>query len=375
MLEAVLAVAVLLALGGLALVLIRSGALSGKAQTADTAVQRALEDRLTRMAETNAALDARLQTLLEAAASSNEILRKSVDDRLEAVAKRMNEGITESHKQTSASLATLNERLALIDSAQKNIEALSTEVSGLQALLSNKQRRGAFGEIQMADIVSNYMPPKSYEFQATLSKGVRVDCLIRLPNPPGSVAVDAKFPLEDWRAYAEAPDQASKETAGRAFKAAVLKHVKDISQKYLIPGETADTALMFLPSEAVYATIHADFSDVVEQGFKARVMIVSPTTFMATLHTMRALMRDAQMREQAHIIQKEVGLLAEDVVRLDDRVEKLQKHFDLATDDIRQIRTSTDKVKKRSDRIIEADLDGPDSIAPPRSAKAIAAAE
>jgi DNA recombination protein RmuC len=375
MLEAVLAVAVLLALGGLALVLFRAGLLTGKPAAGDPAVARALEDRLVRMAEANAALDARLQTLLEAAASSNDLLRKSVDDRLEAVAKRMHDGLSETQKRTTDSLSKLHERLTLIDAAQKNIEALSTEVSGLQALLANKQRRGAFGEIQMADIVSNYMPPKSYEFQATLSKGVRVDCLIRLPNPPGPVAVDAKFPLEDWRAYAEAPDQAAKDTAGRAFKAAVLKHVKDISAKYLIPGETADTALMFLPSEAVYATIHAEFPDVVEQGFKARVMIVSPTTFMATLHTMRALMRDAQMREQAHIIQKEVGLLAEDVVRLDDRVDKLQKHFDLATDDIRQIRTSTDKVKKRSDRIIEADLDGPDAIENTRTPKAIAAAE
>ncbi len=372
MLEAVLAMAVLVALGGMGCVMYRSGALTGRPGAGDASA-RMLEDRLARMAESNAALDARLQTLLEAAASNSDTLRKSVDERLESVAKRLGDGLTVSQKSTSDSLAQLYERLTLIDVAQKNIETLSTEVHGLQSLLANKQRRGAFGEIQMADIVSNYMPPRSYDFQYTLSTGARVDCLIRLPNPPGPVAVDAKFPLEDWRAYSEAPDQASKETAARGFKAAVLKHVKDIAAKYLIVGETADTALMFLPSEAVYATLHAEFPDLVEAGFKHRVMIVSPTTFMATLHTMRAVMRDAQMREQAHIIQKEVGLLAEDVVRLDERVEKLQTHFEQANRDVKEIRTSTDKVKKRSDRIIEAELDEPVAIAAPQPRKIVAA--
>ena len=373
MLEAVLAIAVLAALAGLAFVLYRSGLLTGGTGGGEAA--RVMDERLQRMAEANAALEARIGTLVEAAAVNHDTLRKSVDERLESVAKRLGDGMNESHKRTSESLTKLNERLALIDAAQKNIETLSSEVSGLQALLANKQRRGAFGEIQMADIVSNFMPPKSYDFQVSLSTGARVDCLIRLPNPPGPVAVDAKFPLEDWRAYTEAEDPASKETAARAFKAAVLKHVKDIASKYLIPGETADTALMFLPSEAVYATIHAEFSDLVEQSFKARVMIVSPTTFMATLHTMRAVMRDAQMREQAHVIQKEVILLAEDVGRLDDRVEKLQTHFEQANKDVKDIRISTDKVKKRSDRIVEAELDEPGEIAPPSARKAIAAAE
>jgi DNA recombination protein RmuC len=348
---------VLVALAGVVLLmrrLYRPGAAKAAAQ--DEAA-RALEERLQRMAEANAALDARLQTLLEASAASSDTLRKSVDERLESVAKRMGDGLAESHQRTAESLAKLYERLTLIDAAQKNIETLSSEVSGLQSLLANKQRRGAFGEIQMADIVKNYMPAKSYAFQCTLSSGVRVDCLLHLPNPPGPVAVDAKFPLEDWRAYAEAQDQASKETAARGFKAAVLRHVKDIAGKYLIKGETADTALMFLPSEAVYATLHAEFPDVVEQSFRHRVMIVSPTTFMATLHTMRAVMRDAQMREQAHVIQREVGFLAKDVERLDERVEKLQRHFDQASEDVRQIRISTEKVKSRSERISEAELD------------------
>ena len=360
---------------GVAFVLNRLGYLKTNRHE-ETEAATALDARLQSIADANTALDARIQTLLDASTASNDTLRKSVDERLESVAKRLGDGLADTHKRTSDSLTKLYERLTLIDAAQKNIETLSGEVSGLQALLANKQRRGAFGEIQMQDIVTNFMPPKSFDFQVTLSTGVRLDCLIRLPNPPGSVAVDAKFPLEDWRAYSEADDPAAKETAGRMLKAAVLKHLKDIASKYLISGETADTALMFLPSEAVYATLHAEFPDVVEQSFKHRVMIVSPTTFMATLHTMRAVMRDAQMREQAHVIQKEVGLLAEDMGRLDDRVEKLQRHFDQANEDVRQIRVSTDKVKMRSTRITEAELDDdPVALDPAPAAKRITAAE
>lgn len=332
---------------------------SAEAERAEA--DRTLETKLAEMAQAHAtsqaALDARIAALLEASATSQDTLRKSVDERLESVAKRLGDGLSENHKRTSDSLTKLYERLALIEKAEKNIETLTGEVTGLQALLANKQSRGAFGEIQMQDIVRNYMPPDSFEFQCSLSNNARVDCLIKLPSPPGSVAVDAKFPLESWRAYSEADDAGAKDAASRQFKADVLKHVKDIAAKYLIPGETADSALMFLPSEAVYATLHADFPDVVERAFKARVMIVSPTTFMATLHTMRAVMRDARLREQAHVIQKEVSLLADDVGRLDDRVAKLQKHFDQANEDVRQIRISTEKVVRRAERIEEAPVE------------------
>jgi len=347
---------------------------------AQVETERVLEAKLTEMAQTQAAsqaaLDARIATLLDASTKSQETLRKTVDDRLESVAKRLGDGLSDNHKRTSDSLTKLYERLALIEKAEANIKTLTTEVTGLQALLSNKQSRGAFGEIQMQDIVKNYMSPDAFEFQWTLSNGSRVDCLIKLPSPPGSVAVDAKFPLEGWRAYSEAEDADARNIAARGFKASVLKHIKDISSKYLIPGETADSALMFLPSEAVYATLHADFPDVIERGFRARVMIVSPTTFMATLHTMRAVMRDARLREQAHIIQKEVALLGDDVGRLDDRVEKLQRHFEQASEDVRQIRISTDKVVRRADRIEEAPVENPSSdVLPTTDAKQIAAAE
>ncbi len=327
-----------------------------EAERVQSAASQQVADGVAKLAEANAAITARLEMLTQASAASQSELRKSLDERLDSVTRRLGEGLNEQSKRTAESLGKLNERLALIDRAQKNIETLSGEVSGLQALLSNKQQRGAFGEIQMQDLVKTFLPPSAFEFQCTLSNGSRADCLIKLPAPPGSVAIDAKFPLENWRIYHESQDPAERETAARALRSDVLKHVKAIAEKYLIPGETSDTALMFLPSEAVYATLHADFPDIVDKSFRQRVMIVSPTTFMATLHTMRAVMRDARIREQAHVIQREVTILADDVGRLDDRVAKLQKHLGQSEEDIRMIRVSTEKVVKRAERIEEVQL-------------------
>ncbi|TAN59845.1 MAG: DNA recombination protein RmuC, partial [Magnetospirillum sp.] len=204
--------------------------------------------------------------------------------------------------------------------------------------------------------VKGVLPPSAYEFQAALGEGRRVDCLLKLPNPPGPIAVDAKFPLESYHALRNARDEAERVQAGRAFATAILKHVRDIAERYIVPGETAESALMFLPSEAVYAELHANFPDVVEKSYRAKVWIVSPTTLMATLNTVRAVLKDARMREQAGLIQKEVRLLLDDIVRLDDRVAALGKHFDQASEDIRQIRISTDKVTKRADRIEEVQM-------------------
>ncbi len=330
------------------------------AQAADAA---GLRETLARLAEGQTMLDTRVQTLASGSQTAGDSLRRTLDERLDAVTKRLGEGLADTQRRTGESLSKLNERLAVIDSAQANIKALTGEVTGLQALLANKQQRGAFGEIQMQDLVRTFLPPNAFGFQETLGNGARVDCLIKLPNPPGPVAVDAKFPLEAWRAYAQADDAALRETAARALRTDVTRHLKAIAEKYLIAGETADTALMFVPSEAVYATIHADFPDLIDKSFKARVMIVSPTTFMATLNTMRAVMKDARMREQTHVIQREVGLLGEDVARLDVRVEKLQTHFDQASRDVKDIRTSTDKITRRAQRIDEAQLaDGPDAL-------------
>jgi DNA recombination protein RmuC len=253
-------------------------------------------------------------------------------------------------------MADLRERIARIDAAQKEMAALSDQVTQLQDILANKQARGAFGEIQLENLVQAALPPDAYEFQAQIGDGRRVDCLLRLPNPPGPIAIDAKFPLEAYRQVLAATDDVQRDRARKALASDVLNHVRDIRRRYIVPGATAESALMFLPSEAVYAELHANLTEVVQQSYRERVWIVSPTTLMATLNTVRAVMRDARMREQAHLIQAEVRTLLTDVGRLDDRVERLQAHFAHASDDIKSIRTSTDKIVKRAGRIEEVEL-------------------
>jgi DNA recombination protein RmuC len=265
--------------------------------------------------------------------------------------------LQQSANQAGQSLTELKERLAVIDAAQKNITELSTQVVGLQDILSNKQTRGAFGETQLADIVKTVLAPANYEFQATLSGGKRVDCLLKLPNPPGPIGIDAKFPLEAYRALRDAKDEIATAQAKREFQAAIRGHVKAIAEKYIVPGETAESALLFLPSEAVYAELHATFPHLVEEAGRARVWIVSPTTLMATLTTIRSVLRDVSVREQAHVIQKKVTELRLDVGRLDDRVDKLQRHFKQASEDVDQIRISTDKVLRRSSEIESVELE------------------
>lgn len=280
---------------------------------------------------------------------------------------RMRESLHGSSKQTANSLTALQERLAAIDKAQDNITKLSGDVLSLQDILSNKQTRGAFGEIQLRDIVSKALPADAYAWQATLSNGKRADCLIHLPNPPGPIAIDSKFPLEAYEALRAAGTENEVKHARQAMKHAVRMHIRAISEKYIIDGETADGALMFLPSEAVYAELHATFPDVVREGFAARVWIVSPTTCMATLNTMRAVLKDARMREQAGAIRKELGLLHKDVTRLGDRVGNLDRHFGQATKDLADIKISAAKAGDRARRLDAFDFDettGPDNVVP-----------
>lgn len=325
-----------------------SRALEGMAQQ-----QAALTGRLAQLAETQAAAQNQLSERLQA---QERALAKAVEERLAALGKRMDDGMQATAQRQATTMHDLRERLAVIDAAQKNITELSAQVVGLQDILSNKQARGAFGEIQLADLVKGVLPPFAYEFQAPLGDNRRVDCLLKLPNPPGPIAVDAKFPLESYHLLRNAKDEAEKVQANRAFATAILKHVRDIAEKYIVPGQTAESALMFLPSEAIYAELHANFPDVVEKSFRAKVWIVSPTTLMATLNTVRAVLKDASMREQAGLIQKEVRLLLDDVGRLDDRVTALDKHFGQAADDIRQIRISTGKVVTRAEKIEDVQL-------------------
>ncbi|WP_133484996.1 DNA recombination protein RmuC [Aliiroseovarius marinus] len=270
---------------------------------------------------------------------------------------RMKESLQGNAVKTTESLTQLQERLAVIDKAQDNITRLSGDVLSLQDILSNKQTRGAFGEIQLTDIVSKALPKDSYDLQATLSNGKRADCLIHLPNPPGPIVIDSKFPLEAYEALRRAETQDALTLAARAMKTAVRAHIKAISEKYIIEGETADGALMFLPSEAVYAELHANFSEVVREGFEARVWIVSPTTCMATLNTMRAILKDARMREQAGAIRKELHLLSADVGRLGDRVANLDRHFHQASKDISEIKISAEKAGNRAKRLDNFDFE------------------
>jgi len=270
---------------------------------------------------------------------------------------RMKETLHGSSKQTTTSLTQLQERLAVIDKAQDNITKLSGDVLSLQDILSNKQTRGAFGEIQLQDIVSKALPADSYAFQYTLSNNRRADCLIKLPNPPGPIVIDSKFPLEAYEALCAADSEHEMKSAMAQMKTAVTKHITDISEKYIIEGETADGALMFLPSEAVYAELHARFPDIVRKSFEARVWIVSPTTCMATLNTMRAILKDARMREQAGAIRKTLKQLHRDVELVVERVGKLDTHFRQAQRDVHEISTAAERAGKRAERLDNFDFE------------------
>ncbi len=299
-----------------------------------------------------------LALALSQQAETVQRVERSLREQEQALGKVVAERLDRTEKATGQIVTDLRERLIRIDEAQKKIGELSTQVVSLQEVLSNKQARGAFGEVQLNDLVQNALPPSAYEFQSTLSTGARVDCLLKLPNPPGSIGIDAKFPLESYSALraVAAGDTAALAIAQRGFQQAMRKHISDIRDKYILPGETAESALMFLPSEAVYAELHANFTGLVEESYRARVWIVSPTTMMATLNTVRAVLKDVRMREQAGEIQKTVGLLLDDVRRLDERVEKLKSHFAMTEKDLRDVDISADRITKRGQRILEVDL-------------------
>jgi DNA recombination protein RmuC len=342
---------VLLILGGLAYLLwLRRG------PGADDERLDALAATAASLATAQADLGGRLSQMSAQSAAERAELLRTLHDRLDGVGKRMGESLEKSATRTATSLGELGKHLHVIDQAQKNISDLAGQVIGLQDILDNKQSRGAFGEVQLHDLVVSILPPSAYEFQAALSNQRRVDCLIRLPQPPGPIGVDAKFPLESYHALRQAEDESQTKAAQRAFRTAIGKHIKDIQERYILPGETADSALMFLPSEAVYAELHANFPDTVEQSYRARVWIVSPTTLMATLNTVRAVLKDARMREQAGVIQAEVMKLLDDVGRLDERTLNLQKHFSQAEKDLEQIATSTKKITRRAAQIEEVQL-------------------
>ena len=298
----------------------------------------------------------------ESQAAQQSNMLKLMEARLTAVQEQMNVNLQTSSKNTALSLGELQQRLVTIDKAQDNIQKLSGSVLSLQDILSNKQTRGAFGEIQLQEIVSKALPTDAYTWQATLSNGKRADCLIHLPNPPGPIVIDSKFPLEAYEALRKATSDWDKNEAVKLMRVSVKAHIKAIADKYILDGETADGALMFLPSEAVYAELHSNFPELVREGFEAHVWIVSPTTCMATLNTMRAILKDARMREQAGAIRSALRHLHRDVELVVERVEKLNTHFGQARKDIEGISTAAERAGKRAHKLDNFDFEEVEKI-------------
>jgi DNA recombination protein RmuC len=282
---------------------------------------------------------------------------KVVNERMDAQGQRLGQALQETSAKTGESLGKLNERLAVIDRAQTNITALSENVVSLQSILANKQTRGAFGQGRMESIIVDALPMGAYEFQYVLPNNSRPDCVVFMPNGGPKLVIDAKFPLESWQRISVAETPETLRAAQVSFKNDMQVHIRAISEKYLISGETQDTAFLFVPSESIFADIHEHFEDVVQRASRARIVIVSPSLLMLSIQVVQALLRDVKMREQAHLIQKEVTELLADVNRLDDRVRKLQTHFTQAGNDIGDILTSTTKVVRRSERIESMDFE------------------
>jgi DNA recombination protein RmuC len=278
-------------------------------------------------------------------------LNQAINQRLDGMSQRVSSTISEQTKSTHENLQRLQERLAVIDAAQNNIQTLAKDVVGLQAILSNKQTRGAFGQSRMETIVADGLPMGAYAFQQTLSNGSRPDCTVKMPNGAPPLVIDAKFPLEAWNAIRDAGSPEAGKTAAQQFRRDMETHIRDISEKYLIQGETQDTAFLFVPSESIFAEIHENFEPVVQRAHRARIVIVSPSLLMLSIQVIQAVLKDQRMRAQAHVIQGEVASLMDDLGRLDERVRKLQSHFSMAQRDVDQILTSTDKLTKRGARI------------------------
>lgn len=317
---------------------------------------QAAHAQLNELLKTQSEMQGRMSTMAELFGSRQSELNQNINQRLDGMTQKLGNSLVEQTKSTHENLSKLQERLAVIDTAQNNIQALAQNVVGLQAILSDKQTRGAYGQARMETIVKDGLPMGAYNFQTTLSNGTRPDCTVTMPNDSPDLVIDAKFPLEAWNAIKKADDDRLATEAARQFRSDMEKHIKDISDKYLIQGETQDTAFMFVPSESIFAEVHENFEGVIQRAHKSRVVIVSPSLLMLSIQVIQAVLKDARMREQAHLIQGEVIRLMEDISRLDDRVRKLQTHFGQSQKDIDQILTSTDKITKRSTKIESMDF-------------------
>jgi DNA recombination protein RmuC len=334
-----------------AIVLLRSSGARRRAEAAAAMRAAELESQVGTLLRAQAEMTGRMQTMAEIFGERQAELNKAVSERLDGMGHRLNQSVGEATKHTQDNLKKLHERLAVLDAAQQNITDLAGQVTTLSNILGNKQSRGAFGQGRMEAIVADGLPKGAYSFQATLKSGTRPDCLIFMPNDAPPLVIDAKFPLEGYNAAKAASSPEMLKSARAQFRGDLIKHIKDIKDRYLMAGETQDTAFMFVPSETVFAEIHEHFDEIVQRAYKARVVIVSPSLLMLSVQVIQAVLRDQRLREQAGVIQGEVLHLMEDIGRLDDRVRKLQTHFLQAQKDVDMILTSADKVTKRSRRI------------------------
>ncbi|TBY86086.1 DNA recombination protein RmuC [Rhizobium leguminosarum] len=343
---------VLAAFALLVIVLLLRG-VSLRREQAEEASFRAQENeaRMAELLKIQAEMQGRIAAMTEVFGARQSELNQTISQRLDGMSQRVSSTITEQTKSTHENLQRLQERLAVIDAAQNNIQTLARDVVGLQAILSNKQTRGAFGQSRMETIVADGLPMGAYAFQQTLSNGSRPDCTIRMPNGAPPLVIDAKFPLEAWNAIRDAGTPEAGKIAGQQFRRDMEVHIRDISEKYLIQGETQDTAFLFVTSESIFAEIHEHFEPVVQKAHRARIVIVSPSLLMLSIQVIQAVLKDQRMRAQAHLIQGEVAILMDDLSRLDERVRKLQGHFAMAQKDIDMVVTSADKLTKRGARI------------------------
>ena len=345
------------AVSGLFLLLV-AVILAWRAQSGRKAAQLRASDMEYRLAE----LSGVLQNFSAQAQGQQMNLQRTLDERLDQVSQRVGYGLNEQTQRTAQSLSQLHERLAVIDAAQSNMVALSGEMMSLKDILSNKQTRGAFGQGRMEAIITDGLHAKAYAFQATLSNGTRPDCLISLPDSRLKLVIDSKFPLESYNAMREAADETLRKSAETRLKSDVMKHAKDIAEKYLVHGETHETAIMFVPSESIYAELNEKFEDVVQKMHRMRIILASPNVLMLLVQTMQAIVKDAAMREQAHVIQGEVVKLLEDVTRMKDRVGDLKRHFEMANTDLDKLGISTDRITKRAMKIESMDVAEPVAI-------------
>ena len=351
-----LAAAVVIVLAGLAL-------LASLVVIAVRALRRhdaeAADKQLVELARLQAETAVRIEGMRDLLAGRQAELHRAVNERLDSVSHHLNQSMTTSRQHTVESLQKLNERLVVIDNAQRNITDLASQVTSLQGVLTNKQQRGAFGQGRMELIVQDALPKGCYEFQLTLSNKSRPDCAVFLPDRRPLV-IDAKFPLEAITAFREAKSDEERKQAAARLRQDLGRHVGTIADKYLIPGETQDLALMFVPSELIYADLHDGFDDIVQKAFRSKVVIVSPSLLMLAIQVVQQIQRDARMREAADQIHAEVGHLIDDLKRLHERVAKLQQHFGQANEDVRQILISAEKIERRGTRIQEVEFEGED---------------